>query len=50
MKTEEKKPPISQRNADVFLEFPICAHLRFKIFPAVKRDKVLMGIQEGIGV
>lgn len=53
MKTEEMKPQISQRNADVFLQFPICAHLRhlwFKNFPGMETDNSLMGIQEGIGL
>ena len=39
VKTEEKKPQISQRNADVFLQFPICAYLRhlwFKNFLATQ--------------
>jgi hypothetical protein len=53
MKTEEMKPQISQRNADVFLQFSICAHLRhlwFKNFPGMETDNSLMGIQEGIGL
>lgn len=53
MKTEEMKPQISQRNADGFLQFPICAHRRhlwFKNFLERETDNGLMGIQEGIGV
>jgi hypothetical protein len=53
MKTEEKKPQISQRNADVFLHFPICAHLRhlwFKNFLAMATNKGLMGIHAGIAL
>jgi hypothetical protein len=53
MKTEEKKPQISQRNADGFLQFPICAHLRhlwFNSFPERETDNSLMGIQEGVGL
>jgi hypothetical protein len=53
MKTEEMKPQISQRNADVFLQFPLCAHLRhlwFKNFPGMETDNGLMVIQEGIGL
>lgn len=53
MMTEEMKPKISQRNADVFLHFPICAHLRhlrFKNFPERETESGLMVIQEGIGL
>ena len=53
MKTEEKKPQISQRNADGFLQFSICAHLRhlwFKNFPERETERGLMVIQEGIGL
>ena len=51
MKTEEMKPQISQRNADVFLQFPICArHQWFNSLPTVKTDNGLMRIQEGIGL
>ena len=53
MKTEEMKPQISQRDADVFLQFPICAHLRhlwFKNFPEKETDMGLNAFQKGGGV
>ena len=39
VKTEEMKPQISQRNADGFLQFPLCSHrhhLWFKNFLATQ--------------
>ena len=53
MKTEEMKPQISQRSADGFLQFPICAHRRhlwFKNFLGRETDKTLKQILEKPGI
>jgi len=53
MKTGRIQPQMTQMNADVFLKFFICAHLRnlrLNNSPARETDKALKEILEKIGV